>query len=607
MLAPCLRAAPPEVRGTWLTTTGAEDHIRSGLNTAQVMSDLRGIGLNTAYVETWKNGYTNYPSPTMATFTGGPDRSTFLGTTRDLVQETSILAHRNSLTFHGWYEYGFSAQFLGTSGTISTPLAVRMRDNGWLLRDQAGRYSNTSNGYAWMNPAVPQVRQLLIDIVLEAVNRYDLDGIQFDDRLAWPREFGWDATTAAIYLAQTGRSLPSSVNDAQFGAWRQQKVTEFAGQLYAAVKAVRPDMHVSVSPSITGFAEPNYNADWTGWLDAGLFDEFVPQAYRDSLSGFNSIVNGQVAPFEPDQLDKLVLGLKINGTSETPYTDLQGMIQRTRTEGAAGHSIWYSRGVRDQYRNQLTSFYNVAAQGQAQNPFFAVDHRPAPLAATPGSASYWNVTVPEAGQYRIVARIGGYWTEVNTLSMGAGSFLLYIPGSAQVELLADRRPSVSYFGDLNRDGSWSCADLDLLVNKVVAGFDELRYDLTGDAIVDRQDVTEWLRIAGAKNLGTGRSYLAGDVNLDGVVDGGDFNLWNANKFQSASAWCRGDLNADGFVDRSDFSLWNATKFQSSDGGNFVPEPRSCWVLLAILWGCASRKERPRENASPELDGSTLRK
>ena len=113
-----LHAAPAEVRATWLTTTGP-NHIKWGTNTEEVMSDLRDIGLNTVYVETWKNGFTNFPSATLSNLTGGPDRSTFLGS-RDLIEETLIHAHRNQLNYIGWFEYGFSPQFLGVGGSPSS-------------------------------------------------------------------------------------------------------------------------------------------------------------------------------------------------------------------------------------------------------------------------------------------------------------------------------------------------------------------------------------------------------------------------------------------------------------------------------------------------------
>ncbi len=64
MLAAPVLGAPPEVRGTWLTTT-ANDGLSSPAKTAETMKRLRAVGLNTVYVECWKNGYTEFPSETM--------------------------------------------------------------------------------------------------------------------------------------------------------------------------------------------------------------------------------------------------------------------------------------------------------------------------------------------------------------------------------------------------------------------------------------------------------------------------------------------------------------------------------------------------------------
>ncbi|MEZ6193876.1 MAG: family 10 glycosylhydrolase [Phycisphaerales bacterium] len=251
VFAPSSHAATPEARATLLTTTGP-DHIASGNNTAQVMQRIRDVGLNTVYVETWKNGYTNFPSQVLSGLIGA-DRSPFLGT-RDLVQETTLHAHRNELNYIGWFEYGLATQFVGAGGNPNNPISNYMKNNGWLLQDVNGNYANASNGFAWMNPAVPEVRQFLIDITLEAINNYDLDGVMHDDRLAWPREFGWDQTTKNIYLAETGRTLSNNPNTSQlnlFNDWRQDKVKLFAQELYDAVKAVRPDIVVSVSPAVT--------------------------------------------------------------------------------------------------------------------------------------------------------------------------------------------------------------------------------------------------------------------------------------------------------------------------------------------------------------------
>jgi hypothetical protein len=133
-------------------------------------------------------------------------------------------------------------------------------------------------------------------------------------------------------------------------------------------------------------------------------------------------------------------------------------------------------------------------------------------------------------------------------------------------------------GDFNWDGEYNCMDVNRLVEAVVMGTNRAELDVTGDGLVDGDDLGDWLARAGAVNLASGGSYLGGDANLDGVVDGSDFLIWNEHKFSTDAAWCRGDFNADGVVDGFDFLVWNENKFQSSTV--VVPEP-SCGTLL--LW------------------------
>ncbi|TWU23653.1 glycoside hydrolase family 10 protein [Bythopirellula polymerisocia] len=526
LLTNSLPAATPEVRGTWLTTTGV-DHIRTGFNTEGTMHDLRAVGLNTVYVETWKNGYTNFPSQTLKALIGTTDRNPTIGTTRDLVQETLIHAHRNQMEYYGWFEYGAMSQYIGAGGNPNNPLSNYMKNRGWLLKNQSGQYADSTNGgFAYMNIAVPEVRQFIIGMTLEAVNRYDLDGIQFDDHMAWPVNFGFDSTTINLYTSQTGNPAPTSPTNSQFSAWRQQKVTKFASEFYSAVKSARPEIKFSISPSITSFSTTNYNADWPLWESQGIFDEFAIQMYRSSLSSFNSIVNQQVTPFEPNDLDKLVFGLRINPSPLTPYNDVQSMIQRSRTEGAAGHSLWFSSGVLDIYESQLTSFYDVAGQGQAQNPNFSADHRPAPLVASSLGSGLWDVKVTNADRYRIVAKIGSFWTEFNVAELNAGSQLIQVPGATQVELLVDRRTATSFLGDFD-----------------------------GDFDVDASDFILWQR---GKGLTSGATAMDGDANADGKVDALDLARWQLNY---------GWFQANGAVSQ-----------------HSIPEPSANAILSVIILG-----------------------
>jgi endoglucanase len=137
--------------------------------------------------------------------------------------------------------------------------------------------------------------------------------------------------------------------------------------------------------------------------------------------------------------------------------------------------------------------------------------------------------------------------------------------------------------DFNGDTICNLSDLNaLLAEGPLAGgvpiFMSLtdHFDLDGNHVLNTSDVLAWLGEAAQRN-GFSSSYRIGDANLDGVVDGSDFGLWNANKFTNKLGWDNGDFNADGVVDGTDFGLWNANRFLSSDRSSaLVPEPATLW-------------------------------
>ncbi len=145
-------------------------------------------------------------------------------------------------------------------------------------------------------------------------------------------------------------------------------------------------------------------------------------------------------------------------------------------------------------------------------------------------------------------------------------------------------------GDFNNDGTYDCLDVDPLVADIAAGANTPAFDLTGDGLVNGNDLAAWLVEGG--NAEVGGAFLSGDANLDGVVDVSDFNIWNGNKFNSVAAFCSGDFNADGSVDVSDFNLWNGNKFQASGGAAVVPEPQLAVLLPLVLAGLyLNRRQR----------------
>jgi hypothetical protein len=140
--------------------------------------------------------------------------------------------------------------------------------------------------------------------------------------------------------------------------------------------------------------------------------------------------------------------------------------------------------------------------------------------------------------------------------------------------------------DFDEDGDADINDLNMLLGQgplntgyIVEPGAPDPFDLNDDGFVNVLDVTYWRTEAAEMNK-LSSPYNLGDANLDGYVDGADFNLWNAGKFTWTLKWDGGDFNSDGLVDGTDYGLWNAYKFTSSWGP--VPEPTSLMLLAAAV-------------------------
>jgi hypothetical protein len=95
-----------------------------------------------------------------------------------------------------------------------------------------------------------------------------------------------------------------------------------------------------------------------------------------------------------------------------------------------------------------------------------------------------------------------------------------------------------------------------------------QFDIDGNGMVNAADIAAWRTNAGAQPVaqgGTacGAAYKPGDFNLNGVVDGTDFGLFNSNKFTANTQWSKGNANGDGVTDGTDFGIFNANKFTGS--------------------------------------------
>jgi uncharacterized lipoprotein YddW (UPF0748 family) len=468
---------PAEVRGTWLTTT-ANDAIASPANTAASMQALAAMGLNTVYVESWKNGYTQWPSTVLKRTIGvaqrpagalqDPSDAASLGAppaARNLLEESLIEAHRHGLLHVAWMEYGFMAAHGGTQNHL------RRQKREWLSLDAQGG-EVAPNGFVWMNPLHPAARQFLLDLTLEAAALHDLDGIQFDDRIVWPYvTMGYDATTRAAYAAaHAGREPPRNPRDAAWMRWRADQLNALAQDFVRSLRAGVPGLLLSLSPAVYPWSYEHYLLEWPQWgrwPAAARWDEFVPQNYRFNYPAFETTWREQVQALQAASAYRpreLLAGIRIDGGGDpSGWAQLQHSIQLTRSMGQGGHVLWFSKGVLGLHRQALQQLY--AHSGPARSPHFPPGWRRPALVPQRVADAQWVLDAaswaaaqqplqrgaPLARRWRVIGHDGRRWQYLQDLEAGSAQAptgqMLQLHADARfgrVELLVDRRGDTRY-------------------------------------------------------------------------------------------------------------------------------------------------------------------
>lgn len=89
--------------------------------------------------------------------------------------------------------------------------------------------------------------------------------------------------------------------------------------------------------------------------------------------------------------------------------------------------------------------------------------------------------------------------------------------------------------------------------------------------------------------------FAGDSNLDGNVNTGDFNVLAQNFNATGKTWTDGDANYDGVINALDFNAVATNFGQSLPSapvlGTLVPEPTSIGLLGLSGIGLARRRRK----------------
>lgn len=291
---------PREFRGVWIATVANIDWpSQPGLPPDRQKADLRrlldrveALGMNAVIFQVRPMSDALYASPYEPWsfyLTGEQGRAPepFWDPLAFAVDE----AHRRGLELHAWFN-PFRAWHATTGDTLSA-LHVRERRPETVVE-----YGDQT----WMDPGSREAVEHSLAVIMDVVDRYDIDGVHVDDYfypypvvdsggagIPFPDDESWIATGPVSGGALVDPESPDSRRAARAN-WRRSNVDSFIHRMYTGVKARKPWVKVGISPfgiwrpghpeGVVGFdAWENLYADARRWLHEGWADYFSPQLY----------------------------------------------------------------------------------------------------------------------------------------------------------------------------------------------------------------------------------------------------------------------------------------------------------------------------------------
>ncbi|MGN9842829.1 glycoside hydrolase family 10 protein [Nonomuraea sp. H19] len=184
-------------------------------------------------------------------------------------------AHKRGLEFHAWFN-PYRASYDANVAKLPASHPARQHPD-WTVK-----YGDR----VYYNPGLPQVREHVIKVITDVVDRYDVDGVHFDDYFyPYPGEGGQFNDKAAFTKYGKGKSL---------AAWRRGNVNTLVAQVDKAIHERKNHVKFGISPfgiwrnksndpsgsNTNGMsAYDSIYADARAWIDSGTVDYVMPQLY----------------------------------------------------------------------------------------------------------------------------------------------------------------------------------------------------------------------------------------------------------------------------------------------------------------------------------------
>lgn len=238
--------------------------------------------------------------------------------------------HRKGMKLHAWINpYRITNQPEIKSLDMLAVSSPARQNPQWVVKYE---------GKMYFDPAIPEVRQLVTDGVMEIAEKYNIDGIHFDDYFYPGQNFSDDSS-----YAQYGDGMDRA-------EWRRDNVNILIKTLSEKIKAYNANIQFGISPSgvwanssnnelgsNTKGSESYYKlyADTRRWALEGWIDYIAPQIYWEighSTADYETIARWWADTLKSSRC-KLYIGL-------ADY----------KCDGAGASSPWYKGNA---IKNQL--------------------------------------------------------------------------------------------------------------------------------------------------------------------------------------------------------------------------------------------------------------
>ncbi|WP_442806489.1 glycoside hydrolase family 10 protein [Streptomyces sp. NBC_01022] len=273
-----------ELRGMWVATVENVDWpSKPGLSAAAQRSGLIAYldeavdrRLNAVILQVRPSADALWPSPHepwAQCLTGVQGKDPGWDPLGTAVQE----AHSRGLELHAWFNPYRIANH-------TDPSRLSARHPARLHPEWAVPYG----GKLYYNPGLPEVRSFVQDAMLDAVRRYDIDAVHWDDYF-YPYPVAGQSFGDAAAYAKYGAGFPDRA------AWRRSNTDTLVREMSERIAALKPAVRFGISPfgvwrnastdplgSRTAAGVQTYDdlyADTRGWIKKGWIDYIVPQLY----------------------------------------------------------------------------------------------------------------------------------------------------------------------------------------------------------------------------------------------------------------------------------------------------------------------------------------